>query len=174
MVGDGHLDARAADDALAAEADYPREAAAWTAIDDAIEIDEADGFTVAIGMRDAGPQAARHERQVRVGVLRFAGALHRVEVGAAIEPVVLVAGTFRKDGAECLDEGGDVLFPQARRNAAIEEAGRRVRRPVQAVGVSGERLMFGGETRPQFHHVEARFRSYLEREVQRFGRRHQF
>src|SRR5438067_3327523 len=72
MLGDRHLDARSPDDALAAEADDTRQPPARAAFDDAVEIDEADRFTVAIRVRDAGTKTTGHERQVRVGVLRLA------------------------------------------------------------------------------------------------------
>ena len=52
---------------------------------------------------------------------------------AALEPVVLVAGAFGKQRAERVDVGRDVLGAQPRRQAAIEKAGGRVRRPVEAV-----------------------------------------
>ena len=122
------------------------------------------------GMRDARAQPAGDEREMRVGVARLDRALHRVEIVAAIEPVVLVAGALGKERPEGVDVGGDVLRAQPRRDAAIEETGRRVGRPVQAVGITGERFVFRGEPGPQLDDVEARLRSHLKREIQRFGR----
>src|SRR5262245_34038331 len=64
VLGYRNLDPRLADDALGPEADDASQTTARTAFDDAVQIDEADGFAVAIRMRDARPQPARHERQV--------------------------------------------------------------------------------------------------------------
>ena len=172
MLGHRHFDARPANHALRTEADDARQPAPRTSFHNPVEIDEADGFAVAVWMRDAGAQPAGHERQMRVGVFWLGGALDGVEVRPAIELVVLVAGTLRKDGAKCLDERGNVLFAKPRRYAAVEESGGRVRRPVQTVGVTGERFVFRGESRPHLDHIEARLGSHLEGEVQRFGRCH--
>ncbi len=101
--------------------------------------------------------------------LRLDRALVRVEVGAPIQLVVLVARPFRKKSAERLDVRRDVLGAQTGRNAAIEESSRRVRRPVKAVGIGGKRLVFGGEPGPHLHHIEARLGCHLECEVQGFG-----
>src|SRR5215216_5471013 len=130
MLRDGYFDARPADDALGAEADQACQAPARTAFHNPVEIDETDRFAIAVRMRHARTQPAGHERQVRVGIFRLRGALYGVEIGAAIELVVLVAGTLRKECAERVDEGGDVLFAQPRGNAAIEETGGGVRRPI--------------------------------------------
>ena len=83
--------------------------------------------------------------------------------------VVLVTRPFRKKSAERLDVRRDVLGAQTGGNAAIEEAGRRVRRPVKAMRIGGKRLVFGGEPGPHLHHIEARRGCHLECEVQRFG-----
>ena len=119
-----------------------------------------------------GPQAAGDERQVRVGVARLHGALLRVEVVAALEPVVLVAGAFREQRPERLDVARNVLGAEPRRQAAVEEARGRVGRPVQAVRIGGKRLVFGGEMGPQLDDVESRLGEKLERKVERL-RRHQ-
>src|SRR5689334_21896485 len=58
VLGDRYFDARLADHPLAAEADDAGQAAARPAFDDAVEIHEADSFTLAVGMGDAGTQPA--------------------------------------------------------------------------------------------------------------------
>jgi len=63
---------------------------------------------------------------MRVGVFRFRRALNRVEVGAAIQLVVLVPGALGEQGPERVNIGGDMLRAQPGRNAPIEETSRRV------------------------------------------------
>jgi hypothetical protein len=64
MLRDRHLDARLADDTLAAKADDARQAAARTSVDNAVEIDETDRLAFAVGMLDARTEPARHEREM--------------------------------------------------------------------------------------------------------------
>src|SRR5438552_418753 len=103
MRGDGDFDACPADDALGAEADHARQAATRPAVHDTVEIDEADGLARPVWIRDARTKTARHERQVRIGVLRLRCALDGIEVGPAIKLVVLVPGALRKNRAERVD-----------------------------------------------------------------------
>ena len=107
-------------------------------------------------MRHAGAQAAGDERQVRVGVARFDRALLGVEVLTALQPVVLVAGAFRKQRAERFHVRRNVLGAQAGGEAAIQEAGGGVERPVQAVRKGAERLVFGREMGTELDDVETR------------------
>ena len=167
MRRDRHLDARAADLALLTEAEHAGDAAARALADDAVEIDEADRLARPVGTRDAGAQAAGHECQVRVGVLRFDGALLVAEVLAPLQLVVLVAGAFGKHRAERLDVGRHALKVQPRRDAAIEEAGRGVGRPVEALRIGGERLVLGGKSRPHLDHLEASLGCHFQDEIQR-------
>ena len=74
---------------------------------------------------------------------------------AALESVVLVAGALGKQRAEGVDVGRNVLRAQARGQAAIEESGGGVKRPVEAVRIRVERLVFGREMRPEIDDVEA-------------------
>src|SRR5688572_21142046 len=109
-------------------------------------------------MRHAGAQAARDVRQMRIGIARLDRALLGVQIGALIETVVLVAGPFRKQRAEGVYVGRNVPGAQTRGEAAIEEAGGRVKRPVKTVRVGLEGLVLGRETRPEINDVEARSR----------------
>ena len=168
MLGYRNLDPRLGDDALGPEADDASQTTPRPPFDHAVQIDETDGLAVAIRMRDAGAQPACHERQMRIGVLRLRGALNRVQIGAAVELIVFVAGAFREQRAERFHIRGDVLCAQPCRDASVEETSRRVGRPVQAVRILGERPVFRREPGPHLHHVEARFRGHLEREIQRF------
>src|SRR3954471_7382347 len=109
MAGDGYANLHRAHESFLAEADETRAAAPRASLVDAVEIDEEHRFAGAVRMRDAGPQAAGNERQVRVGVARFDRALVSVEIGAFLEPVVLVAGALGKNRAERVDVRRHVL-----------------------------------------------------------------
>ena len=84
------------DHALVVEADEARQAPPRPALDDAVEIDEEDRLAGPVRVRDARAQAAGDEREVRVGVPRLDRALLGIEIVAALQPVVLVAGALRK------------------------------------------------------------------------------
>jgi len=64
MRGDGHLDARLADDLLLVEADQACPPAARTTVHHAVEVHEADRFTRPIRVRHARPQPTCDEGQV--------------------------------------------------------------------------------------------------------------
>ena len=119
-----HLDPGPADHALAAEADHAGDATSGTSVHHAVEVHEADRLAGAVRVRDARPQAAGDEGQVRIGVLRLDGALHRVEVLTSFELVVFVAGAFWKQRPVGLHVRAHLGGGQPRRDAAIDEAGR--------------------------------------------------
>ena len=108
----------------------------------AVEIDEEDGLTGAVRVRDAGAQAAGNEGEMRVGVPWLNRPLLGIEVLAAFQPVVLIAGAFGEDRAEGIDVGRDMLGAQPGGQTAIEESrqwcertskGTEERRPVPDV-----------------------------------------
>src|SRR3989442_4479108 len=68
MAGHGNVDARVRDDRLVAEADHAREPPAGPPVVDSIQVDEAYGLARKVRMRHAGPEAARDEDQVRIGI----------------------------------------------------------------------------------------------------------
>ncbi len=139
------------------------------AVDHAVEVDEEDRLVGTVGMRDARAQPAGDERQVRVGVARLDGALLGIEVVAALEAVVLVAGAFGKQRPEGVDVGRNVLCAQPRRQAAIEEARRSCATTSRgSADRRRQRLVFGGEPGSQVDDVETRPRSKLERHIERF------
>ena len=70
-------------------------------------------------------------------------ALGGVEIASPFEAVMRVAGALGEERAERVDVSGDPLGAQARRKTAIEEAGSRMKRPIEAMRVRPERLMFG-------------------------------
>ena len=111
---------------------------------------------------------ARCESALRGSTARCRG----VEVVAALEPVVLVAGALREQRPEGLDVARNMFGAEPRGQAAVEEARGRVRRPVQAMRIGGKRLVFGGEMGSQLDDVESRLGEKLERKVERL-RRHQ-
>ena len=80
---------------------------------------------------------------------------------------MLVAGTLRKERPERVDVARNLFRPEARREAAIEKSGSRVKRPVETVRECRERLVLRGETRAQVHDVEPRPGRELEREIER-------
>ena len=80
MSRDGDLDARGADEPLVVESDQPGASPTWPAVGDAVEIDEEHRFAGLVGMRDARPQTAGHEGQVRIGISRFDGTLCGVQI----------------------------------------------------------------------------------------------
>src|SRR5688572_1995404 len=148
MRGDGDLDARRVDEPFLAEADHTGRSPPRPSVVDAVEIDEVDRLTSPVRVSDTRSQAAGDIREVRVGVARLYRALIGVQVGAPLQPIVLVAGTFRKQRAKGIDIRGDVLGAQFGRKAAIEKSCRRVKGPVEAARKLFERLMFGREPRP--------------------------
>ena len=88
---------------------------------------------------------------------------------AALQAIVFVPGTFRKHRAERAHVGGYVTRAEPRGHAAIEEAGRRVRRPIQTGGVGSEGLpVLRFEPGPQFNDLETCSWRELERQIERF------
>ena len=85
-------------------------------------------------MRHARAQTARDEREVRIGVARFDGALGRVEILASLQPVVGVPGPLREDAAQRVDVRGHARRAEAGGEAAVEEARGGVRGPVETLG----------------------------------------
>src|SRR4030095_1001725 len=142
VSGDRHLDACTTDNALTVEGDESRQSPPRLPVIHAVEIDPADLFTSAVRVRDARTQAPGDERQVRVRVAWLDGALCGIEITAAFEAVVRVAGAFREERAERVDVPGDALRAETRRQTAIEEARGRVERPIEAMVVGAERLVF--------------------------------
>ena len=135
MRGDRDLDARVADDAFAVEGDQSRQPPARLSVIHAVEIDPAHLFAVAIRVHDARAQATRDERQVRVGVARLDGALGGVEIAAAFEADRARSRRLRGRARGTHRRTGDALSAQTRRKTAIEEAGGRVKRPIEAMRV---------------------------------------
>ncbi len=170
VLRDGHLDPRRTDHALARKCDEPCEPPTWPPLVHAIEIDEVDGLVRPVRVHHAGAQATGHEGQMRVGVAWLYGALRRIEVAATFEPIVLVAGAFRKERSDSVNVGRNVLLFESRRQTAVEKSRRRVERPVQAVPVIGQSVVFGCELGAQIDDVESRLRSDLESDVERFCR----
>ncbi len=156
VVRDRHLDLVPRHDLLVVIADDTRMAAARPARVHAIEVHEAHRLVRPVGVRHAGAEAGGDEREVRIGVPGLDDALLGGEFGPAIEPVVLVVGALGEDGAERIDVGSHPgLLEQPGRDAPIEEAGRGMRRPVQAlrVGRQGGAVLRGHEP-VKVHHVE--------------------
>src|SRR5262245_50809459 len=152
---DRYLEPDLAGDRLAVVAVHAGLSATRPPVVDPVEVDEAHGFAGAVGMRDAGLQAAGDEGQVRVAVARLDRALRGVEVLAALEAIVRVAGALREDAAERLDVRRDATEAEARDQAPVEKAGRRVGRPVKAARIRGERFgVLAREARPQLDHLE--------------------
>src|SRR5437899_482135 len=112
------------------------------------------------------------ERQMRVAVARLDGALRGVEIAPALESIVRVAGALGKDPAQGLDVGRDATGTEARDQAAIEEAGRRVGRPVEAARKRREGVgVLAREARTQVDDLEAGSSRHLEGYVERIRRR---
>ena len=125
-----HVDAQPRHFALAGEADNAREAAARTAVGDAVQIDEAHGLFGPVDVADAGAEARRDEGEVRVGVARLDRPLRRRQVLPAIELIVLVAGPLGEHRAKDLEVGRDrrlVVARQPRGQALLEIPGGRVK-----------------------------------------------
>ena len=171
VIRDGHLDLVPRHHVLAVEADHPRVAAPRAPGVHPVEVHEADRLIRPVGVGHARPQAGGDEGQVRIGVLRLHLALLGGEFDAAVEAVVLVIGALGEDRAKRLDVGGHArLLDQARGDAAVQEPGRRVRGPVEALRVGGQRrAVRGGHESPEVHHVESGPRDDVEFEVERFA-----
>jgi len=118
-------------------------------------------------MRDARPQAARDEREMRIGVAGFHRALLGIEVAAAVQAVVLVARVLGKERAKRLQIARHRFRGQSRRQAAVEKAGGCVRRPIEAVWIGCECLVFGGKMGAELDDVESRLGNKFEREIER-------
>src|SRR5207245_6646507 len=119
----------------------------------------------------ARPEPTGDERQMRVAVARLDGALRGVEIAPALESVVRVAGALGKDPAQGLDVGRDATGTEARDQAAIEEAGRRVGRPVEAARKRREGVgVLAREARTQIEDLEAGSSRHLEGYVERIRR----
>ena len=114
------------------------------------------------------PLAAGGVPQLAVFPLAGPFSLGGVEVVAPFQAVVFVSGALGKEASEGVHIGRDVLRAQPRRQAPIQEPGRRVGRPVKTMGKSAKRLVFLGESRAQFDDVESGAWGKLEAQVERF------
>jgi hypothetical protein len=146
----------------------PGAAASRTALVHTDEVDEEHRFTGAVRMRHAGAQAAGDERQMRIGIAGFHRPLVGVEIVAALELVVLVAGPFREQGTERIHVRRHVLLAQPRRKAPIEKASGGVGGPVENARQRAQRLMFRLEACAQIDDVEPCLGGELERQIERF------
>jgi hypothetical protein len=168
-----HLDAGGPDDALLAERDQPRAAAARHALVHTVEVDEEDALAIAVRMRHAGAQPAGHEGEMRVGVARLDGPLLGVEVVAFVQAVVMVAGTLREDGPERVDVGRNVRGTESRCQPSVKEPRRGMERPVLTMRVRRQRIVFLCEGGSEVDNVDAGPRRELEGQVERFSSGHQ-
>ena len=168
VLGHGHLHARGDDAVLGAEANQTRKPPSGAAVDNAVEVHEADRLTRAVRMPHAGTQPAGDEREVRIGVLRLDCPLGGIEVVAPLQPVMLVAGAFREQPAERIDVGRDMFGTETGRETPVEKPGRRVRRPVETMRKGAQRLVLVRESRTQLDDVEPGARGKLERQIERF------
>jgi hypothetical protein len=110
---------------------------------------------------------------VRIGVARLHRTLLGVEIRAALQAIVFVARSLRKQRAEGVDVGRNVPGAEPGGEAAIEKASGRVERPVKTAGIRLEGLVFGREARPEVNDVKTGSGCYLECDVERFGKLHQ-
>src|SRR4029453_16196534 len=134
----------------------------------AVEVDEAHRLAGAVRVGDAGPQPAGHEHQMGVRVARLDGALRGVEVEPPLELVMLVTRALREDPAQCVDVRRHALRAEPCDQAPVEEAGRRVRGPVEAVRVGRERVeILERKPRAQLDDVEPGPRRELEGQLER-------
>ena len=152
-------------DLLLPEPDQPRQPAARAAVHHAVEVHEAHGFVWAVRVRHARPQPAGDEREMRVRVPWLDRALLGIEVPAALQPVMLVPGPLGEQRPEGFDVSRHVLCAQPGRQAPVEKAGRRVRRPVETVRKLGQRLVLGREVGAELDNVESCPRGKLERQI---------
>ena len=108
----------------------------------AVEVDEAHRLIEPVGVRHAGPQSARHERQVRVGVLRLLRLLLLGQLGPPLHLVVLVPGPFREHRPEQLDvrHHAGLALIQPRGEALIEIAGGGVEGAAEDALIGVERV----------------------------------
>jgi hypothetical protein len=170
MIRNRNVDTQPRDLTLVREADDAGQAPAGTPVGNAVEIDEADGLFRAVDVADAGAQARRHEREVRVGVAWLNRALGGREILAAVELIVFVPGAFRKHRAKDLDvrRDGFLLAAKAGREALLEVPGRRVKRVIQVVWVGVEQAaMRVTEPLADIDDVEPGPRRQFERDLDR-------
>ena len=88
--------------------------------------------------------ALRHQ------LTRLDRALPGIQIITALEPVVLVSGAFREQRSKRLEVTRNVLRAEPRRQAPIEKARSGMRRPIQALRVGRERLVFSCKMGAQF------------------------
>ena len=149
------------------EPDQACEPPSRPALDDAVEIDEEDGLSRAVRMGHAGSQAPGDEGEVRVGITRLDGALPGIQIVATLQPIMFVPCALGKQRPESFQVAWNVLGGQPRGEAAIEEPGCRVRRPIKAVRKSGAHGVFGGKMGAKVNEIESRLGDKLEGKVER-------
>ncbi len=170
VPGYRHDDARLRHGLFVRVAEHARAALAGPAVVDAVEVDEANRLVRPVPVGHAGPQGARHERQVRIGVPWLLGLLGLGQLGPAINLVVLVAGALREHGPEDIDVGhhAAAAMNEPGGQSLVEITGGRMERAAQRlwIGVQAVAEPLGHQS-ADVDDVHARAREQLEIELDR-------